>query len=590
MVSCSPSRNPPLRQQYPVVSDSSTACGACRCGSLACGASPVPATRREGHGADCVASACGDSYQPRRTPPHSRKVGILHCGVYVGRSRLGRPDLGALDDTPATRARTALVGRLSGAHMLSRRNTNAAADVDARGLPGRSSPRRVSPWRRRLGLLCSSHPSAQGAQAPSLASQATTSVTPPDYAPLVVVPLDSSGHGRCRPDRRRCHGSAVGRCSDGRQGGCGAAAPALAHQCAASRPSLRDRERTARAGCNSGLAQVDWNSAACARGLHQCSSVTRSAVADLRAELAGVGRDRIYRVRPRSLWRFGEAGVVRYREPADLRSAARRRSSGVALISDTDHGALDGNTSYDRAVGPMQFLPATWREYEEGASGHSTPDPQNINDATITAARYLCASGQDLRTADGLIAAVYGYNHSFDYVSAVLSVAIRYAGGTLPGGASALKELPALAQTASSLPSAFPTPLVHRLLHRHRRQSPMAPPTPPSSPSAGSSVSPSPPVYQPPPAGAEPVALGTRLANRISAPGLPSPTDSPTDTGSPTSTAPPTDSPDPSDDPTPTGTASDSPAPGSSAPASESPSASVLESTSPTPPATTETP
>src|SRR5450755_1070139 len=38
MVSCSPSRNPPLRQRYPFVSESSTVCGACRCGPLAAGA------------------------------------------------------------------------------------------------------------------------------------------------------------------------------------------------------------------------------------------------------------------------------------------------------------------------------------------------------------------------------------------------------------------------------------------------------------------------------------------------------------------------------------------------------------------------
>ncbi len=67
--------------------------------------------------------------------------------------------------------------------------------------------------------------------------------------------------------------------------------------------------------------------------------------------------------------------------------------NGIALITDSDQGALDGNATYDRAVGPMQFLPSTWREYEVGASGHSAPNPQNIDDATLSAARYLCATG-----------------------------------------------------------------------------------------------------------------------------------------------------------------------------------------------------
>jgi membrane-bound lytic murein transglycosylase B len=146
-------------------------------------------------------------------------------------------------------------------------------------------------------------------------------------------------------------------------------------------------------------------------------------------------------------------------------------SNGYPAIKDTDSGVLDGNSTYDRAVGPMQFLPSTWREYEESDSG--TPNPQNIDDAALAAGRYLCATGASLATPDGLIAAVYGYNHSFEYVQAVLSVALRYASGNLPGGASALVELPTLAAEVADLPSnsSSPEPEVS--------PSPMPSPTPP---------------------------------------------------------------------------------------------------------------
>ena len=117
---------------------------------------------------------------------------------------------------------------------------------------------------------------------------------------------------------------------------------------------------------------------------------------------------------------------------------------GFPVIKDTDHGVLDSDGLYDRAVGPMQFLPATWREYNPATSAANAPNPENISDAASAAARYLCASGVDLRTPAGLVDAVYGYNHSFAYVTNVVTAAQRYAEGTLQGASGALAELPAL--------------------------------------------------------------------------------------------------------------------------------------------------
>jgi membrane-bound lytic murein transglycosylase B len=41
-------------------------------------------------------------------------------------------------------------------------------------------------------------------------------------------------------------------------------------------------------------------------------------------------------------------------------------SPGMAAITDTDHGILDGNTVWDRAVGPIQSIPASWRQWCAG--------------------------------------------------------------------------------------------------------------------------------------------------------------------------------------------------------------------------------
>ena len=61
-----------------------------------------------------------------------------------------------------------------------------------------------------------------------------------------------------------------------------------------------------------------------------------------------------------------------------------------AFIRDTDGGSWDGDATFDRAVGPMQFIPATWRAYGIDADGTGSADPFNINDAALGAANYLC--------------------------------------------------------------------------------------------------------------------------------------------------------------------------------------------------------
>ncbi len=103
-------------------------------------------------------------------------------------------------------------------------------------------------------------------------------------------------------------------------------------------------------------------------------------------------------------------------------------SPGVQAIRDTDAGRLDGDTEWDRAVGSMQFLPATWARWALRANDDGTPaDPQNVDDAALTAARYLCASGGDLATGAGWWKAVLTYNESNRYARDVYSGADAYA-------------------------------------------------------------------------------------------------------------------------------------------------------------------
>ena len=98
-----------------------------------------------------------------------------------------------------------------------------------------------------------------------------------------------------------------------------------------------------------------------------------------------------------------------------------------AEIRDTDNGVLDGDTEFDRAVGPMQFIPETWNRFATDASGDGVADPNNIDDATAAAARVLCSGDRDLGTAAGWVAAIRSYNQSEQYVRDVRDAAANYA-------------------------------------------------------------------------------------------------------------------------------------------------------------------
>ncbi|QLQ11928.1 MAG: lytic transglycosylase domain-containing protein [Nocardioidaceae bacterium] len=106
---------------------------------------------------------------------------------------------------------------------------------------------------------------------------------------------------------------------------------------------------------------------------------------------------------------------------------------GVAKITDTDNGDLDGDTTWDRAVGPMQFLPSTWDAYAVDGNDDGLPDIHNIDDAALSAAGYLCTTGGDLTQPDDWVKAISAYNAGTDYNARVSDLATTYAGAADAG-------------------------------------------------------------------------------------------------------------------------------------------------------------
>ncbi|MFH9823815.1 lytic transglycosylase domain-containing protein [Streptomyces bobili] len=116
--------------------------------------------------------------------------------------------------------------------------------------------------------------------------------------------------------------------------------------------------------------------------------------------------------------------------------------NGFANISDTDDGAFDGDTTHDRAVGPMQFIPSTWEWAGRDGNGDGAKDPNNIYDAALAAGHYLCRFSWDMSTDAGLRSAILSYNNSTDYYNTVVSWLEYYRKGTheVPDGTGTLPD------------------------------------------------------------------------------------------------------------------------------------------------------
>ncbi|MDQ1671769.1 MAG: hypothetical protein QOC98_331, partial [Frankiaceae bacterium] len=115
--------------------------------------------------------------------------------------------------------------------------------------------------------------------------------------------------------------------------------------------------------------------------------------------------------------------------PAILGPILDGSTPNTAVLPDTDGGRLDGNAIFDRAVGPMQFVPGTWKLVGQDGNNDGKADPNNVFDAALATGTYLCSDGRDLGVPAAQLAAVLAYNPSAEYARTVLAWASAYGSG-----------------------------------------------------------------------------------------------------------------------------------------------------------------
>lgn len=102
-------------------------------------------------------------------------------------------------------------------------------------------------------------------------------------------------------------------------------------------------------------------------------------------------------------------------------------ANGTRAIAATDGGLLTGDKIWEHAVGPFQFIPSAWAIWRADAHGDGMTDPQNIDNAALAAAKYLCADNHNLASGEDWLRAILSYNNSLDYAKAVYGFAQAYA-------------------------------------------------------------------------------------------------------------------------------------------------------------------
>lgn len=105
---------------------------------------------------------------------------------------------------------------------------------------------------------------------------------------------------------------------------------------------------------------------------------------------------------------------------------------GTAVIKDTDGGRFDGDADFDRAVGPVQFIPSTWAALGRDGNDDGVADPNNIYDGALAAATLLCSQGGSMGDPAARTRAILAYNNSLAYVANVNAWAHGYAVNSYP--------------------------------------------------------------------------------------------------------------------------------------------------------------
>ncbi len=214
-------------------------------------------------------------------------------------------------------------------------------------------------------------------------------------------------------------------------------------------------------------------------------------------------------------------------------------SGPVAAIRDSDNGRWDGDAVWDRAVGPMQFIPGTWKRFATDGNGDGEANPHNVFDAAASAAAYLCAGGADLSTDAGLRSALLRYNRSTAYVNSVIRWINAYAGGEVvavgsTGGGGATRSRDDFGTSTTG-----------------RDTRPVSTPTKPPSRNGGSSGgSTSSGGSKGGSSTQKPSPVPSPSVSPTPSPTVPKPTTKPTPTPTPTPTTPPPTTPPPTDPPT----------------------------------------
>jgi membrane-bound lytic murein transglycosylase B len=115
------------------------------------------------------------------------------------------------------------------------------------------------------------------------------------------------------------------------------------------------------------------------------------------------------------------------RPSAPIIGIALNGANGTRAIAATDAGRLTGDKTWERAVGPFQFIPSAWAIWRTDAHGDGMTDPQNIDNAALAAAKYLCADNHNLASGQDWLRAILSYNNSLDYARTVYGYAQAYA-------------------------------------------------------------------------------------------------------------------------------------------------------------------